>query len=334
MQPEEFEKLSLEEQEKIFHQTPFREKGELLLHSHNPLRLAGSLSEEELYLVTREVDLEERSEIIRYANLQQLFFISDIDCWKKDRINAPGFMRWLETLEKADEQRLLAWLVEMDYETVVAGLKTVIEVIKPETEYPSDELLGDRPFFTLDERYFILVNEENFETLRRAIELLFENHRGRYAALLEGILGELDDEIEEEAYQKRGLRLADRGFPEPETAYRIYRPLTKKDFEAFPRKPTGASKEKQFKAPFDLRAPHYLALRSQEKLFLDEVLLLFQKDPPEVTEGFQEELAWLSNKIVACEGIDFASEERVRRGVDRARSIVSLALENLSGRNL
>lgn len=45
MNPEEFEQLSDEDQEKIFHQTPFRERGELFLYSNHPERLIKSLSQ-------------------------------------------------------------------------------------------------------------------------------------------------------------------------------------------------------------------------------------------------------------------------------------------------
>ncbi len=333
MDQETFERLSQEEQERVFHQTPFRERGELLVYSHNPARLTQSLTQEELYLLTREMDLEERSEVLRYASLPQLFFISDIDCWKKDRLRPQGFREWLETLLEADEERLLAWLVEMDYETVVTGFKGLIRVLKPEWEYPSDELLGDQPTFTLDERYFISVKEENLETVRRSIEILFENTRGRYAAILEGILGEMDYELEEEAFQKRAIRLAERGFPDPETARHIYSPLTREEFERFPRK-AGKGQEPGREIPFDGKPPRYLTLWSGDRLFLDEVLLLFREEPHEIREGLEEELAWLSNKVIACEGVDFASEERVRRGIERARRFVSLGLESLSRRDL
>ena len=337
MNEEEFEKLSPEEQEKVFHHTPFRERQDLLLHSQNPMRLVQSLSREELYLLTQEMDLEERSEVLRYANLPQLFFISDIDCWKKDRLHAKSFLGWLETLLQSDEEKLLAWLVGMDYETVVAGFSYLIRVIKPEWEYPSDELLGDQPFFTLDERYFISVREENIETLRRAVEILFENNRGRYTMILEGILGELEYEIEEEAFQRRAIRLAERGFPDPESARRIYRPLSQEEFDRFPLKnkeketvPDGAGNGAE--AP--RHPPMYMTLWSKERLFLDDVLLLFREEAQEIREGLEEELAWLSNKVIACDGIGFASEERVRRGIERARRFVNIGLEKLSARDL
>jgi len=337
MNHEEYEALKPEEQERVFHQSSFREKGDLILRSHYPERLAQSLTQEELYLVTREMDLEERSEIIRFANLQQLVFISDIDCWKKDRIQPQGFVRWLETLKAADEKRLLAWLVEMDYEAVVSGFKQLVEVLKPEWEYPSDEMLGDRPYFTLDQQYFVSVEEENFETVRRAIEILYENHRGRYVAILEGILSEMEDVLEEEAFRKREGRLADLGFPDPETAHKIYRPISPEEFEAFPkhtgRRPEGDVKDQQewLTSPSGRRPVHYPVLWSEEKLFLDQVLLFFKQENRELAEGIEEELAWLSNKVLACEGFDFSSEERVRRGTERVRRFLNIGLEALSG---
>ena len=160
MDAEEFEALTPEEQAKIFHHSTFKERAELIRRSHDPRALTRALSHEELYLLTREMDIEERSEVIRYATLPQLFFISDVDCWKKDRVNARGFIEWLEALLAADEAKCLLWLMRMDYETVVTGFKKVAEVLKPDREWAADELLGDRPYFTLDDQYYIVITEE------------------------------------------------------------------------------------------------------------------------------------------------------------------------------
>lgn len=334
MDIEEFESLKPEEQAKIFYQSTFQEKGELFPYCHQPDLFAQSLSPEELYLMTRELDPDERSEVVCYANVDQLLFISDIDCWKKDRLSAKGFTDWLKLLLEADPERLLRWLEEMDYETVVCGFKKLVRVIKPEWEFPADELLGDEPYFSLDERYYILVKEENLETVRQVIERLYETHRGRYAALLEGILSEMDDEMEEEGYRKREMRLAERGFPDPETARHIYWPISRENFEKFPCKNGDSQTRKSPDAAGPVALTHYPRVWTQERLFLDDVLLLFQNERAEIVEGLQEEMMWLSNKILAAEGIDFASEDRVRRGVERARCLVNLGLEDLCGSDL
>lgn len=330
---EEFESLKPDEQAKIFHQTSFKEKGELLLHAHNPLSLAQSLSAEELYLLVREVDLEEKSEILRFASLPQLFFISDVDCWKKDRVNPKGFTDWLKALLAADEGKCLRWLIEMDYETVVTGFKKVAGVLKPDREWAADEILGDVPYFTLDDQYYVSVKEEELELVRRIFELLYENSRGKYFAFLEGMMAESEDELEEEAYYHREIRLSERGFPDFETAHRLYQPMTRAEFQAFPLKsgsPRSGDPDVRKKNPL----PNYPVLWSADRLFLDEVLILFREDQTGAREQLEEELAWLSNKVIAAEGVDFSSEERVRRGIERARSFVSIGLEELSGRDM
>lgn len=324
MDAEEFEALTPEEQAKIFHHSTFKERAELIRRSHDPRALTRALSHEELYLLTREMDIEERSEVIRYATLPQLFFISDVDCWKKDRLDPDNFMEWIETLKTSDERVLLQWLLTMDYETVVTGFQKVIRVLKPEWEYAADEILGDTPYFTIDQMYYISVGEENLEMVRRIFEILFENNRGRYISLLEGIMAEVEEQIEEEAYQNREVRLADRGFPDYETARRIYRPMSREEFDQTPKKDSELMKEK-------VHLPNYPVLWSAERLFLDEVLLAVSEGPQEFLENLHEELAWVSNKVLAGQGIDFSSEDKVKRGIERARFFVSLGLEDLSG---
>lgn len=327
MDAEQFEALTPEEQAKIFHHSTFKERAELIRRSHDPRALTRALSHEELYLLTREMDIEERGEVIKYATLPQLFFISDIDCWKKDRIDGDNFMEWLETLKTADEKVLLQWLLNMDYGTVVTGFQKVIKVLKPEWEYAVDELLGDTPYFTIDQMYYVAVGEENLEIIRRVVEILFENNRGRYTSFMEGIMAEVEDQVEEEAYQSREVRLADRGFPDYETARKIYRPISREEFDATPLKNHELMKEK-------VHLPNYPVLWSSERLFLDDVLILAGKESEESLENIHEELSWVSNKVLAGQGIDFSSEERVRRGIERARFYVSLGLEDLSGGDL
>lgn len=324
MDAEEFEALTPEEQAKIFHHSTFKERAELIRRSHDPKALTRALSHEELYLLTREMDIEERSEVIKYATMPQLFFISDIDCWKKDRIDGDNFMEWLETLKTADERVLLQWLLTMDYGTIVTGFQKVIKVLKPEWEYAADELLGDTPYFTIDQMYYVSVGEENLEIIRRVVEILFENNRGRYTSFMEGIMAEVEDQIEEEAYENREIRLADRGFPDYETARRIYRPISREEFDKTEKKNNELMKEK-------VHLPNYPVLWSAERLFLDDVLLHIGKGPQEYLENLHEELAWVSNKVLAGQGIDFSSEEKVKRGIERARFYVSLGLEDLSG---
>jgi hypothetical protein len=327
---DQYEALSAEEQAKLFKEKPFKEKGDLILHAHDPVALTQSLSQEEFYLLTKEMDLEERSEIVRYANVPQLFFFTDVECWKGDRLDPVTFIRWIETLRTAGDEVLMTWLHAMDYETVIAGLKKIITVVKPDREWTVDEVLGDAPYFTLDDFYYIAVSEEDMETVRRCLEVLYENHRGRYHAFLEGVMAEIDDPVEEEAYVRRETRLADRGFPEKERAAQIYKTITPEEFEKFPKKkladhhggedPSGRAK-----------LPDYPVLWSKERFFIDDVFAAIRGEKLELLEQIEEELVWISNKVLTVQGLDFSSEDKVRFGIERARTFVSLGLELLSG---
>ncbi|MSR76750.1 MAG: hypothetical protein EXS63_00770 [Candidatus Omnitrophica bacterium] len=332
---EQFESLDPEKQAEVFRQSPIKEKAELLIRAHEPLGLVRGLSQEEFFLIAKEMDSEERSEIIRFADLPQLCFYSDIECWSKDRLNIKGFMSWLEILTLADDMKLLQWLVFGDYELVVAGFKMILQVIKAEREYATDEILGDIPYFTLDDNYFIAVREENLESVRRAFEILFENHRGRYIGILEGILAEVDDQLEEEAYASRDRRLSERGFPSPESARMIYSPMTREEFHQYPKKFKAQDSASAFtEEETNRHAPNYIALWSKDRLFLDEVLVLLAKDNEYAFNEVREELAWLANKVIACDGIDFSSEERVKQGIERARRFVNLGLEILCDKDI
>ena len=322
----EFDELNFDKQKEIFFKSSYTDRGELLLRSQDPIQLANSMSSEEMYLVTRDMDMDMRSEVLKYANLPQLFFMSDLDCWKKDRIDKKSFLDWLKCLELADHDKLSIWLEKMDYEMIVAGLQQVIEVLKPEWEYAADEELGDKPYFTLDGLYYISTTEDNFETIKLAIDVLYQNARSEYVNIMEGILSEMDYELEEEAYRRRQNRLSDRGFPETESAIQIYKRLSHEEFEKLPKKKlSGPEKE----MPEDM--PLYPVLASKERLFLDDVLLNLSKEPVQVLQSIQEELVWLSNKVLASEGINLASEEKVRHAIERVRRFVNIGLESESG---
>jgi len=335
MDHDEFEELNPEEQLKVFGRSPIKVRSDLIRHAHDPMLLTQALSCEELYLITREMDPEERSEVIRYASLPQLFFISDIDCWERDRIQPKKLIQWLEILRDADEEKLLAWLLEMDYETVVAGFQKFITVLKPEWEYAVDEQLGDQLYFTLDRMYYILVEEENLETVRRAMEILFENHRGRYTAILEGILSEMEYELEETAYRNRANRLSDQGFPDFETAASIYTGLSKEQFEAFPLK----EKDERGESSQEVRtactfASQYPVLWSLKTLYWDNVLRHLGEEDPGALESVYEQMAWISNKLIVFHGMDLTSEDKMLWAVERTRALLNLGIEILTDRDM
>jgi hypothetical protein len=104
--------------------------------------------------------------------------------------------------------------------------------------------------------------------------------------------------------------------------------MTFKEWEEYPRKDSQP-------VPAETGARgRYPILWSAEKFFLDDVLAAMKQESDEMRARLQEELAGLSNKVIACGGIDFAAEGKIREGVERVRKFMSLGLEILSGRDI
>lgn len=328
--PNQFEEMDLDEQIKVFAVSPISERGELILHSHEPGKIIQSLSSEELYLITREMDSEERSEILKFAHLRQLSFVADIDCWQGDRVNGTDFVRWLDTLREADERQLLLWMEETDYDGLIAGFMQFVSVLKPTWEYAIDEVIGDRSYFSLDQQYYILVEEDNFETVRRSLELIFEHNRKKYVAIMEGLMSEMEYEIEEAAYRRREIRLSDAGFPDLESAQKVYIPIDEETFYATEKKVKDEIYQQAGQRLAEEPRANYPVLWQFERIFLDEAMIELHRRDVRILEGVYEELAWLSNKLIVCHGMDFTSEEKVKWAVQRTRSLMNFSLDVLA----
>jgi len=324
---EEFEELEFEEQCKRVYETPIARKGDLIARSQDPVRLINSFSAEELYLTIREMDGVNIPEILQYANTGQLQFISDFECWSSEEISNKGCMQWLKYLEDAGEDKIHQWLVTADFELLIAGFNKYITVLKPYHEETVDDVIGDNPYFTLDGFYYIMIGEDNLETVKRAVAILFDRAKHLYYNLLEGLMSEVEAFVEEEAFQARTVRLTEKGFPAKEEASRIYRIITQEEWNTYAKREAGAVQEESSVEPL----PLYPTVWREEKLFLDDVFAALVDVPLAKNRAIYQELIWLSNKILITEGVDSFGEAQVIKAFNHARHVLNCALETLSG---
>ena len=326
-----FEELEFEQQIEVVKEKSFDQKGELILKSHHPEQLVPSLPPEEFFLVYQATHAELIPDLISYANPTQLVFIADLECWREDQIHPKKFLQWLRYLYDAGPEKLLQWLGRADFEMVVAAFKPHLGVLKlapPEEEI--DEILGDHPYFTVDGYYYCLVKEEELELLKRSLEFLFGEDKAFYIQLMEGLISELQAESEVEASRLRQERLAEEGFPEKEEAYRIYRPLSKEEWDHLPKEKFASGIEPIENAPFLVPT-----LGSLERLFFDDAFtIMLTHATPQQRDYLQLELTHLSNKAIVCSGTEFSNEQRIRESIQRVCRYLSIALEELSDRDL
>ncbi len=320
-----YEHLDFSKQVEIISQSPLREKGDLILRSQRPEEIIPSLSCEDFFLILHATGSEMQPELLVHATGEQLVFTGDFECWHKDEIQQTGFLTLMDKLNQLSEEQLKNWLISADFELLIASFIQTVEVIKTEHLEMIDDYIGDRPFFTLDNLYYICIEGENYDVLRRSIELLYEFNKPMYMRLLEAIISESEVEITEEAYTLRNQRLAEYGFPEKEEALRIFLPIQSwADIE---------EKEGEFldqeikKTPLPLST--YPALIEEKSLFLDQVMSVYQ-EKMNSDENIYIELLWLANKIIVCEEMDFRESEALLESLEKARKTVSIALEDLS----
>ena len=323
---EEFEELAFEEQCKIVYDTSPAQRGDLIIRSQDPERLVHSLSAEDFYLMVREMDRTNIPEIIQNAHFSQLEFMADFECWDNDVISEKGFIQWLICLEDAGSEKLAMWLLNTEFSMVIAGFKRYVTVLKPYHEERVDEVIGDKPYFSLDGLYYIMIDEENMQTIQRAIEVLFEKAKHYYYNLLEGIMSEMDAIVEEEAFSHRQVRLGEKGFPTQEGASRIYRIIDTDEWNKYSKR----FMDTEDKARNNRPLPMYPTLWQEEKLFLDDVLATLAQVPRELQRTIYQELVWLCNKIITVRGMHHFGETLVKESFAHARYMLNIALEDLS----
>jgi hypothetical protein len=324
MKPElrHFDTLNFTEQCDLIRAADFVDKGDLILRSHNPKSLFSDLTCQDFFLIYNESGGEIQSEMIKFSTPDQMIFSSDFECWEKDKINEKKFLKWLDTLIQSGRENLQSWITNADYELIVSGLQKFVEVIKTEHLEMIDDYIGDRPFFTLDNLYYICIEGDSADAIRQLIELLYEDNKSMYMNLLEALLSEDEWDVLEEAYMIRNERLSGFGFPEKEEAMKIYQNI--RDFTSL------EEKNKKGKVQFTKELKFSYPVSSDIKgSFLDNVLGQFYQKYPQ-DNSIDIEFASLANKLIACEEVDFLHSETVRQCLNRARKLVSLSLEDLS----
>ncbi len=91
-------RLSLRRQLEQLRTLPALQQIDLLLNSPQGGELVRHMPSHELYLLLREIGLEDAQEVLGLASPSQFEAFLDMDCWKRDRINLACMGRWLENL--------------------------------------------------------------------------------------------------------------------------------------------------------------------------------------------------------------------------------------------
>ncbi|MBN1522587.1 MAG: hypothetical protein JW928_08645, partial [Candidatus Aureabacteria bacterium] len=337
-QKQDFEDFSFEEQIEIVRKSPFPERADLILRSQYPETIIEDLGPENFYIIARSADRELLPELLSYADTDQLLFFTDFQCFESDKVNPRKFTYWIRQLMEASHEKFLEWVSEMDFDFIVTGYKKVIRIIKSTPEEVMDEILQDEEYFTIDFLYYIcLKHSDDFETIKKSIELIFEHLKSLYINLMECVIAEILAETEEEAYLNREERLSEAGFPEKEIAVNIYKPLDREEWINLEKKQEkdlkASSESSAFSKDVDFMSP---IIHRQGSLFIDEVLsFISQKDHNFRTE-IDAEIMSLTNKVLvlSMQKDHDLGEDILKRALSEVKGMLNIALGVLTGNSL
>jgi hypothetical protein len=185
-----------------------------------------ALPGDEFYYVLHELGFPDASEILRYGTPEQVQAALDFAVWDRDQLAPERVEEWLGAMVEAPSEAIAAWARGIDVELLALLLRRRARIYDLTLEEPPDEpegMLFNTPdtFFALD----LLGDEDARQVTLQLLDALYSHDLSFSRRVLVGTRGELDVELEEQAYRWRSGRMADLGFTEYYEALEVYREI-------------------------------------------------------------------------------------------------------------
>lgn len=191
-----------------------------LLDQDNPLRIVQGMTRVDFFWVIKKIGEDDSFPILSLASPEQWQYLLDMELWQRGRIDLEHASSWLGRLHKADPERVARWLFSSDGNLLSHYyFYRVLHVIVKEDE---DQTIPEG-FITFDNVYYMQIQDkENEEVIGRILRFMADEDFNMFQALLMGLAGILPDEVEEEMYRLKGVRLAEDGYLPYEEAISVY----------------------------------------------------------------------------------------------------------------
>lgn len=302
---------------------PAKSRQERILASPQSLDLARSLSSESLFYTLKEIGLTDAVGLLGLASPEQVRDMVDLDCWRRDRLDAQRIVSWLMFLEEAGSGKLAEWALHADVELLVWLVKHHCEVVrKADVEHESD--FNPSRYFSFDDQYFLRFVGDEEPILTLLLERLRVLDYRFYTHILEQSLFELETQLEEEALRWRTARLADRGYPDFEQAREIFRTVPPHAVRPEQYRRAGLRSLRFADAEEVVPPDHAALLVSEPHSFFGTAL---SAADPAIREQVSTELAYLTNHVVMAEACDTGELSEVRRCAELVHDVLNIGLE-------
>ncbi len=324
-----FNSLTRDRQMELVLAAPWQKRRDIIMLAQNARELVQALPPQEIYLTVLQSGVEDSVQLIALTSHEQFQFLFDMDCWRKDSLDASSIARWYNVLAKCNEQKVIDWFDQADEEFLVASLKKLLRVTKIQQDTDISEEYEDMPATTLDGIYFFtFFVSESYNSIMPIFNALYLNDRGKFYSLAEGILWDSPAEVEEAACSWKTRRVSEYGFPEFEEALSIYEVMPDREIE---RLLETATNEAFAQAGPATILPRYGFSGEDMPRFLINVLGLV--DDPSAYDMIQRATVTIANKIIVADALEVQSFEDMQRALRKAAGCISIALESLSSGN-
>jgi Family of unknown function (DUF6178) len=289
---------------------PARARLDALLASRDATALVQAVPPEQLYATVAEVGLADATEVVQLASPAQFQALVDLGAWKRDSLDPHGLLEWLQAARGDEPEALLRKVHGLDLEVVESMLRafTVVHDLEETPDPPVEGVTLD----SADGHYRIELTLEGPEqaALRALLLDLMGEDPFAFSRLLAALRWEMPSELEEAALRFRWARLADLGFPDPESAAGLY---------AAVRLPS---------APPPTASAELARSRGRR---VDFVQVALEALDAVEAENALEELRGMFNAALVADGADPGDLDAFRASAERARDTLGLGLEYLTG---
>ncbi|GFO55086.1 hypothetical protein GMSM_20930 [Geomonas sp. Red276] len=311
-----FHALDLEEKRRYLATRGAKEKMELIVSDPDAKRLAASFEPQEFYWLVKEIGESDAVELLELASPEQSVFFFDLETWDGYDFSEDKACEWLAHFLEGGEARVHQLLNRLDFEFLQLFLSRELIVGGGIGDQSNDEERLAEYDHTFDGVFMLTFkNPEHSQLIGAFVSMLIKLDNPLYTALMEGIKGDVDLELEESCLRFRTGRLEDLGFPPFEEAISIYARVNPANFQLEGDKDLSLSAEEGAVIP----------LPPQDETLFFRALGIAERP------ALVQELNYLVNSALVAEGEAMRDPEAMGDIARRTCGYLNIALESLCG---
>lgn len=294
----------------------------------NPAPLVQKLAPHDLLVTWKTADDEQRIDLLRLADKEQVTLMIDLICWpsyRPDLESLEDFIKPLALSGVGGAQRALD-VLDDELRTLLLKQNAKVHVLENRND---DLIVPDTSELMCcpDGFYHIeFPDPEAISDLERSLySALLMRPFESYQKELECVRQDLVSELEENALRWREGRLADYGFTSREEALQLITPRSPEEVRRL-----AALSELPNTPTEEIRLPSLVRDNLKGNQFLDavfETLLLSKSlDSAEDSDTLTADLGGMINRFISATGVDMASIDSVSQAAAWARDLLALGL--------